>query len=78
MYEYSPVPLFTTFQNLCSFPVMTNGDEIFKSMSQPVCLTASAKATHMLLGAACEISTSLNSSNFSDLIPSEGVNFFLL
>ena len=85
MYEHSPVPLFTTFRSLCSFPITTNGDEIFKSMSQSICWTGSAKATHLLpvharlwsrLRTACEISTSLNSSNFSDLIPSEGVTFF--
>ena len=67
------------------FPVATNGDEIFKSMSQPICWRGSAKATHLLpvyarlwnrLGTACEISTSLNSSNVRDPIPSEGWTFF--
>ena len=81
----SRVPLFTTLRSLCSFPVTTYGDAIFKSMNQPVCWTGSAKATHLSrvnarlcsrLGTACEILTSLNSSTFSDLIPSEGVIFF--
>ena len=83
--EYSRVPLFNTFQSLCSFLATTNGNAIFKSKNQPVCSTGSAKATHLSpvnarlrsrLGTACEISTSLNSSNFSDLIPSEGLIFF--
>ena len=74
----SRVRLFTIFESLCSFPVTTYEDEIFKSMSQPVCWTGSAKATHLRpvnarecrhLGTACKISTSLNSSNFSDPIP---------
>ena len=75
MYEHSRGPLFTTFRSVWLFPVTTNRDEISKSMSQPFCWRGSAKATHLFpvnarlwsrLGTACEISTSLNSSNFSD------------